>query len=198
MTRPTPHVRGPVLQSRFEWVRRRHGAESVGRVLDGLSARDRRVLEGVERDGWYPLSTFLHLEALLVRMYGHGEPALAEALGADSARTRLEWLRAEAALISVHALLTRTAEDFPIFFDFGDARYARRAFTAGAFELSGFPHASPLFCRSYRGYLTETIRLHGAVDPLVDEEACQARGDERCVFVVRWLAPGSDSSSGRR
>ena len=192
-----PQVRGVLLQGRFNWVRRFHGAAAVARAMAALPEKDRTTLEGMEGDAWYPLSAFLSLDGVLLDLFSAGHADLCEELGANSARVRLVWLREHAPLISVHALLARAVEEHELLADFGDARYERRGFTGGTVELSGFPAPSDLFCRSYRGYLAEIVRLHGALGPVVEELSCQARGDASCRFAVRWLAPGSDSSPGR-
>jgi predicted hydrocarbon binding protein len=186
-------VRGPLLQSRFEWLRRHHGAEAVGRVMGELPGAHREALTGVERDGWYPFASYVALEETIVRVFGHGNPRLGEELGADAARTRFVWLRGEAPYISVHSLLSRAADDHHFFYDFGESRYTRRGFTSGEMDLVGFAETSPTFCSSFRGYLLAITRLIGAVDPTVVETECQADGAPRCAFRIRWVSPGSDS-----
>jgi predicted hydrocarbon binding protein len=186
-------VRGPLLQSRFEWLRRHHGPASVAHILAALPGAHREALTGVERDSWYPFAAYVALEEAIVRAFGEGSPRLGEELGADAARTRFVWLRGEAPYISVHSLLARAADDHHFFYDFGEACYTRRGFTQGEMALSGFDETSETFCTSFRGYLLAITRLIGAEEPTVDETECQAKGNPRCAFRIRWVAPGSDS-----
>lgn len=159
--------------------------------MGAMPPADRRLLEGLERDAWYPFATFVRLEETIVRLFGGGDDVYEE-LGAESARARFVWLRQEARLISVHALLSRAAEEHAVYHDFGHAEYRRTGFRQGEVELSDFPETSPVFCRSFCGYLAEVVRQHGAEGPRVEELSCQSRGDRSCVFRIGWVS-GVDS-----
>ncbi len=186
---PGPHIAGLIVLARFEYVKRTHGAEGVRRVLDALPADERARLLDVERDAYYPFSTLIVLDRTIARLFPEGEDAF-DRLGEFSARLRNEWLGEHKALVSPHAYLSRLAEDNRRLQSFGQARYRRISFEEGEIAYSEYPEIDPAFCRSGRAFLRASLEhlVDGGVS--VEETRCQSRGDDSCVFAMKWSSRG--------
>ena len=182
----TPLVRGQLFLARFIWLRAHHGEESVDAVLSQLTAAEREPLRGVDRQGWYAWASFVHLDQAIARLFAPHDPLIFERLGAASATQRTEWLGEHASLVSVHAFLSRVAEDHHEFQNFGRAEYRRSGFEEAEIELSDYPVAYESYCRSALGFIRAAVELLARAPAQVEEPLCQARGDACCRFKVRW------------
>jgi hypothetical protein len=185
-----PSLKGQLLMRRFEYVRQHHGEEAVRRVLERLPAADRALLATVNRDGWYPAGSLVQLDHAIAETLAGGDPAIFERLGVASARQRTERLQEHAPLISVHGFLSLVADEHRRFQNFGRAAYRKCCFTAGEIAFSEYPVIDESVCLATRGYLRGAVEALTGVPAVVDETACQRRGDPACVFAVRWAPRG--------
>ncbi len=181
-----PQVKGQLLIARFDYLSDIHGAQAAARVLDALGAEDRRLMRGLVRESWYPFALLMRLDHTLARLLGGGDPAFFEELGSHSARHRTEWLGEHAALISVHAFLSRVAEQHRSFHDFGRAAYQRTGFHSGELAFRDYPEVDEAFCRASRGYFRGVLALLTEGVAQVVEATCQCRHDSACLFRLRW------------
>ena len=184
--RPTANIKGQLFEARLAWLREKHGADAVERVLDALPEEDRAVLRGVSREAWYPFGVLIRLDGVIASVLEPDNAAIYEELGMASARHRTEWLGDHARLVSVHGFLSRAAEDHRRFHDFGTAVYRRVGFYGGELEYSGYPESYVVFCRSSRGYFQRAVELLTKAEVTVEESTCQAQGGESCLFRIRW------------
>lgn len=172
--------------SRFLYLKRHHGPESIKRILDALSEEEQGVFKGFDREGWYPFQAVVHLDLAIAKLFGHGDPRILERLGELSAEARTEWLGDHASLVNVHGFLSRTAETHARFHSFGRADYRRIGFGEGELAMSGYPAPSDVYCRSALGYLRGSLERLTGHPATVEERSCQCRGDAACVFYLRW------------
>lgn len=185
---PGPHLSGILIAARFEFLRQVHGSDTLRRVIDALPGEERARLVGVERDALYPFSTLMVLDRTIAAIVPEGESAY-DALGEHSARLRNEWLGEHNTLVSPHAYLSRLADDHHRLQSFGQARYKRIGFGEGEISYFAYPELDPIFCRSGRAFLRASLeQLVGKGAVSVEERRCQSRGDEACVFALRWTA----------
>jgi uncharacterized protein (TIGR02265 family) len=183
---PGPRLSGLMVAARFEFLRQEHGSEMLRRVIDALPSEERARLVGVERDVMYPFSTVIVLDRTIASLVPEGEAAY-DKLGEHSARLRNRWLGEHNTLVSPHAYLSRLAEDHRRLQSFGQARYRRIGFGEGEISYSGYPEVDPTFCRSGRAFLRASLeQLVGRGGATVEETRCQSRGDEACVFSLKW------------
>lgn len=175
-----------MLIARFDYLSDVHGTQAAARVLDALEADDRSLLRSLVRESWYPFALLMRLDHTLARLLAGGDPAFFEELGRHSARHRTEWLGEHAALISVHAFLSRVAEQHRSFHDFGRALYRRTGFHSGELAFHDYPEVDAAFCRSSRGYFSGVLALLTERACEVIEATCQCRRDAACLFRLRW------------
>jgi hypothetical protein len=183
---PGPHISGLIVAARFEFLKLTHGAEALRRVLDALPADERTRLVGLEREAQYPFSTLIVLDRTIAGQLPEGE-AVYDRLGEHSARLRNEWLGEHGMLMNPHAYLGRLAEDNRRLQSFGHARYRRISFGEGEMSYWDYPEIDPAFCRSGRAFLRASLEhLVGPGGARVEELTCQSRGDDACVFSLKW------------
>ena len=70
--------------------------------------------------------------------------------------------------------------------DSGDFALTQSTPNSVTYELTGWDHASPKYCRVVGGYFTELHRLTGAAAPSYTHPTCKSAGADRCVYVVSW------------
>lgn len=186
MADPPASLKGQLLQSRFEYVRHRHGPAAVQRVLDALPEAERGRLKGLTREAWYPFRTLLLLDRAIVDVVGAGDERVLFDLGRASARHRTEWLGEHAPLVNVHGFLSRMAEEHRRFHTFGRAEYRRLGFRHGQIAFFEFPEPDPAFCLSGSGYISAAVEQLSGRSPRVEELSCQCKGQPSCSYDVRW------------
>jgi hypothetical protein len=182
-----PHISGLLFVARLEYLRRARGADCIARIFEAMPPEARERLRGVEADAWYPFSTLVCFNRAAARVLG-GAPDLFEELGAASSLLRHEWLGEHAPLVSVHAFLSRVAEEHRRFADFGRGEYRRSAFTEAELSFFDYPETDESFCGAARGYLRAIVERLTGGPVFVEELRCQCRGDDRCAFTIRWTA----------
>jgi predicted hydrocarbon binding protein len=181
-----PHLHGQIVVSRFEYLKRTQGTDSIGRVLEALPLVDRELLGGVDRDKWYPFATLIRLDKAIARLTGGDAARTYERLGEASAQQRTLWLGEHAALVNVHGFLSRIAEEHRRFHNFGSADYRRINFSVGEISFSDYPETDPIYCLSARGYFRRSIEHLTGAPVCAEERYCQSRGDIACVWSLRW------------
>ncbi len=183
-------VRGQLLQARLDYLREAHGSAELARVLGALHASDRECLRALTREGWFPFELLIRLDHVLARLLGNGEARFFEELGRASARHRTEWLGEHAALVNVHAFLSRVADEHHRFHDFGRAAYRRSGFTSGELSFWDYPLVDASFCAASRGYFLGVLELLTGHAARVEEVTCQCHGARACTYHLRWRRVG--------
>lgn len=181
-----PRLKGQLLQSRFEYVRGQHGPRALQRVLQALPAAERERLRDLSREAWYPFRTLVLLDRAIADTLAPGDDGIFVELGRASARHRTEWLGEHAPLVSVHAFLSRAADEHRRFHTFGQGAYRRLGFTQGQIAFSEYPEVEPTYCLGARGYFMGAVELLSGGPARVEELTCQCRGQPACRYDVRW------------
>jgi hypothetical protein len=183
---PCPSLKGHFFQVRIEYVREHYGYEALAQVMEALPEEERRLLEGLDGDGWYPFRSLNALDRCIARRLAPDDPGLFERLGALSARHRADLLGEHARLINVHGFLSRLADEHERHATFGRASYQRMGFTEGVIRVSGFPEVDEVYCRGSRGFFRAAVELLTGGPVEVEEPRCQCRGAPACVYWLKW------------
>jgi len=181
-----PSLKGRFFQVRFEYVREYYGYDALAKVMAALPAGERRLLEGLDRDAWYPFRSLNALDRCIARSLAPDDPGLFERLGAMSARHRADLLGEHARLINVHGFLSRLADEHHQFHTFGRIAYRRLGFTVGEISAAEFPEVDEVYCRGARGYLRAAVELLTGGPVEVFEISCQCDGQPACVYRLKW------------
>ncbi|HET9689583.1 MAG TPA: GAF domain-containing protein [Acidimicrobiales bacterium] len=194
---PDPHgshvsTSSTALIVRF--VRARCGDEGVARLLE-LGGGGFSATELCDASGWVSYDRAVSLFEAAVEV--SGDPSAGWAIGEETLRqhtgTPVEALlrslgspagvlRNIAGVTSKFAAIS-TMEAVEI--DEGWARVSARC-------LPGFVR-HPIFCDYVGGQLSQIPLLFGLEQGVVVEEECQTRGEDRCLYYMRWGEAGSEA-----
>ena len=174
-------IKGKMLASHLTWLRERLG---TGASLDPfwatLPAGTReRLKEGIDPNGWYPFADAIHLDRAILLLAGEGSLA---SLGRYSADRNVPQYAIEGdahRFLSLHAVLHSSFQNF------GKAVY-RPTGSGGRIEITGYTAYSPIYCGSGAAFFHRVLERFGYTDIEVRERECHCRGDNRCVFEMRW------------
>ena len=182
------NVRGFVILSRIDFIRRRWGDEGLERVLDRLPERDREMLAGtVIAAGWYGFDLAQRLDQAVAAEANRGSDVYRE-LGAASAEDNLlstaqrSFLRAR----TPHALLEQAQALHPLYYDTGRSEYERRGESSAIVRTHGCASRSEADCATVCGWLEKAIAMSAGRQPRVVETSCSARGAEFCEYECSW------------
>lgn len=187
---PRGSVKGSVLQSRLDFVRRERGPEAVVSVLARVSDADRAVLtRALLPFAWYPFETNDRLDESIAAEFGVGEQVfllLGEASARDNltSASQLQYIRDK----NPHALLKQTSTIYKVYYDTGYRTYERVSDTEAVLRTLEAVSFSRGDCLTVVGWHKQAIEMCGGLDARVRELHCRARGDELCEYTCTWRA----------
>jgi len=134
---------------------------------------------------WYPEEELLELIRACAALLSAESDGIFETMGTWAARTHLEGIYADL-LGRGNAARARTL--WKTQHDTGVLSLRSESPSSAAYELTGWDHASPEYCRLLGGYFAEVHRLGGAASPTFEHPTCRTSGSDRCTWIVRWAA----------
>jgi uncharacterized protein (TIGR02265 family) len=179
-------VKGGLLRARFLFVALNHGPEMWGRILARLPEEERRSLEEIGLDNWYPLRTLdLIDKAIADELAGEYEEVF-DQLGEFSATTALSGPYSSLLNPDIHSFLKQSSLIHHAYQDFGAASYEPLSDTSGLLTIK-YDTAPPVsFCESGTAYFRHAVELCGARSARITHTRCSARGDAVCEFYITW------------
>lgn len=182
------NVKGSVLQSRIEFMRRHRGDDGVAAVLARLPVADRTALAGfVMPFAWYPFETNEVLDRAIAAEMGRGDVIFRD-LGAASADDNLT---SASQLHSMHdrnpqALLKQASGIYSVYYDTGHREYERVADTKATLRTFDSLSFSLSDCLTVVGWHERAIEMCGGRGVRVVEAQCRALGGTCCEYVCEW------------
>jgi hypothetical protein len=182
------NVKGSALASRLLWVRLGHGEAGLERLEAAASESLAPVLaNGVAMARWYPFSQFVELIELIDRLFGKGDLGLVKELGKFGADANLKTVyRMFYKLGTVRWILGRAARLWGAHYDSGEMQIVEDMPGMGMLEIVGFDTPHRIHCMSVAGWAEKSVEISGGKDAKVEEVACRARGDDRCLLKITW------------
>jgi hypothetical protein len=178
--------RGTSLLNNAAWIEHRFGAAGWQRLLDAVSAEDRRTLTSVVAVGWYDLGVEIRMLDAIDQVLVRGDRKLLDEMGRFTADhdfggvQRLFFRLANPAYVMEKAM-----SYWNRYYDGG--RWEIRRLPGGADgELIDFASPNEIFCIVTTGYLARMFELVGAKEVRVEHPRCRGRGDATCLFQGRW------------
>jgi len=181
-------VKGSALASRLLWVRLGHGEAGLER-LEAAASPDLSptLVNGVAMARWYPFAQFIELNELIDRVFGAGDLALVKELGKFGAEANLKTVyKLFYKLGTVRWILGRAARLWGAHYDAGEMHVVEERPGEGVLEIAGFDTPHRVHCLSVAGWAEKSVEISGGKEACVDELACRARGDDRCLLRARW------------
>ena len=185
-SQPQSRIKGVLLRARFLYVALKQGVDCWASVLDRLPHADKKTLEDIAVDQWYPLPLLdLVDRAIAAELGGNAEEVFTD-LGEFSATTSLQGPYSSLLNPDIHAFLAQSPFIHRSYQDFGQASYERTGQTSGCLVINyaGPPPVS--FCFSGAAYFRRAIELCGARSARITHSRCASTGGGVCEFYITW------------
>jgi hypothetical protein len=171
-------TKGTIVLAAVKVLRSRR-QESASLLPDSLH---HYLQERIVVSAWYPEQDLYALLVACAALFPGGDSAF-EMLGAHTARDHSEGMYSDFLSLGAAArarMMWKTQHDS------GDLVLTEETPHSATYELHGWEHASPKYCRIVGGYFTEVHRQTGASSPTYTHPVCRALKGDRCVYVIRW------------
>lgn len=181
-------VKGIMFAARHRFLKEQFGPDELEAILGGLSDRTRPYAESPLASAWCEFASLVEFDRAIHRRLGDRHPNILALVGAASAEYGIG--KVYRSLDS--AELMKFLEGIALFHE-RFQRYGRVVCSAtpdGAqMAYHDYVCHSPIFCASAIGFFLEAILRHGGRRPHVDEPKCTCRGDDVCLYDLRWSRP---------
>ena len=182
-------VQAASIRSREAFVRERFGPEGVRRFREGASRELTRILDGQSSGGgWAPFARQIEATELIDRLFGAGDLALANELGASVATHDAGVWKSLFMRAVPPALMARIIPSlWSHYYRHGGAlRMQITGASALTIREEGFPAPHRAHCLAMIGWARATLEQGPRTDVRVTEHCCRMRGEEVCEFHVTW------------
>ena len=182
-------IKGSVLITRLNLLRKHGGADRLQQVLQRLTAADRKVLDGVILPiSWYPLELNLRLDAAMADVLSPSDRTRAFIdMGRASAEENL--LGPHHVFIrkgDPHFLLSHAPEIYRLYYAVGTRSYEKTAERRGVLRTVGAENVTTEDCLTIIGWYQRAIEMSGGRNARVDHVKCRARGHGHCEYHCSW------------
>jgi predicted hydrocarbon binding protein len=183
-------VKGLILKTRIDYVKKTYGEEEWERLLASLSPEASAALSGdVLVSSWYPLSMSVEMLVAIDQMFGKGDLAVCREMGRYSARIALSSVyKSFARENDMHFVNRMTPLIWRQYYDSGEMTTETTKGQA-CIRIHGFAEPHPALCMGVLGWLEGANEAWGVEDVKVEETTCSARGQECCTFIVTGKNP---------
>lgn len=177
-------VKGGMVRSHLEWVRRTMRQGSLDEVLQRLPPAVAAEVSTVLPASWTSFESLILLDRAIAAV--SGAAGTMRELGRFSAQQNLSTTYRAFRRADIPDFFRRSAALHDQFQDFGREEYVAVGERAGRIIHRDYSCFSPDYCESAAGYYEEVMKMHGGERPVVEHPQCVARGAPECVFELRW------------
>ncbi len=180
-------IKGSILKSRLEFVRKEFGEDGLSKVIDNLPKEDQKVLGRLVAVAWVDFEVGKRLDEAIVRALGGGSTRFFERLGEASAELNLGTLHS-AFLTSgdPQAFLAKAPQIYRLYYDVGWREYEATGDREGVLTTHDAETFSKTDCLTVIGWYRKALELCGAKNVRITEERCRANGGDVCKYRVSW------------
>ncbi len=160
---------------------------AIDRLREVLEERDRRWFDGAVAVAWYDLDHQMRALAALPRAIGRSDAEAWREFGRFSAARHVNRIHRIFFRFAHPALVLEKAGQFwSRFYDTGVWAVTRESPTRARGDLRGFARPSDAHCTFLTAYVGALFENIGARSVCSTHPTCEARGADRCSFVVEW------------
>lgn len=183
----TQKIKGSVLKSRLEFVRREIGEEGLARLMESLPEGDRKALGRLVTVAWVDFEIGKRLDEAIVQVLGGGSTRFFERLGEASAEANLGTLHsAFLAPGNPQAFLAKAPQIYRLYYDVGWREYEQTGEREGVLTTHDAETYSKTDCLTVIGWYRKALELCGAKNVRIFEDECRASGGSVCKYRVTW------------
>jgi len=180
-------IKGSILKSRLEFVRKEIGEDGLAKLMDSLPEDDRKILGRLVAVAWVDFEIGKRLDDAIVQTLGGGSTRFFERLGEASAEVNLATLHnAFLAPGDPQAFLAKAPQIYRLYYDVGWREYEASGEREGVLTTHDAETFSKPDCLTVVGWYRKALELCGARNVLIREEECRATGGTVCKYRVTW------------
>jgi uncharacterized protein (TIGR02265 family) len=180
-------VKGSVLKSRLEFIRKEFGEDGLDKVMDSLPEEDQKALGRLVAVTWVDFEIGKRLDDAIVKMLGGGSTRFFERLGEASAEVNLASLHsAFLAPGDPQAFLAKAPQIYRLYYDVGHREYEATGEREGVLTTHEAETFSKTDCLTVIGWYRKALEMCGARNVRILEEECRATGGNVCRYRVSW------------
>jgi uncharacterized protein (TIGR02265 family) len=181
-------IRGSILHTRIHYVKTHFGTGAWQRILDTLSKEDQDILKGIVLHvGWYAFALGERLDQAIVNILGHGDPKIFEEIGAQSARDNLSGVhRSFLTQGEPQKFMAQANNIYKFYYNSGFREYEKTGPSSCVIRTREVEAYSFSDCLTVIGWYREALKMCGAKNVEIIEEACRAKGDSFCQYRFEW------------
>ncbi|MCP4899554.1 MAG: hypothetical protein GY906_21520 [bacterium] len=182
-------VKGTAFCSRIAYVERHHGGKALEQVFDQM--KDQGCAASLKKralpSGWYSFENYVDLLETIDRVCGKGDGSLFRGMASQVAQDDLSTIyRAFIRVASPAFVLKKASHIWRQYYDSGDLQVLKDQPGEVLLEVCDMPNPQTAHCESISGWVEQCVRMTGAANAKVSHDSCRVRGDDRCIFNVRW------------
>ena len=184
----TVQVKGAVLLSRKALVCKEYGDDAWERVLATLLEESRKQFRGlVLSASWYPFALNEEIDRAIVDVEGGGDLNIFRKIGVKSAQENLRGPH-KAFLTPGEPMkfLEQSDRIYRFYYDVGYREFEATGSSSGVITTYEAETFSETDCLTVIGWYEEALKMCGAKQVVMTEEACRARGDTHCRYRVSF------------
>jgi predicted hydrocarbon binding protein len=188
LTGPDPSlakVKGVMFGGRKQFLVDTIGEDGFNQFIAKLTPRTRGYVKTPLASSWSEFESLIELDRAIHEELKATYPHVLALIGAASAELGIGRIYRSLDSEELVHFFESNAKFHDQYQKFGRVRFEKTP-AGGRMIYSAYPVYSPIFCASAFGYFLESILRHGGDDPAVAETKCQCRGDESCVFEMKW------------
>jgi len=181
-------VKGNILIARKNFVETHFGAAGWDQVLASLPDEARaQLLRPLSTVGWYPFALGHELDDAIVKALGKGDKNVFRRMGAASAQSNLTTVHKHFLVPgNPQAFLAHASLIYKFYYDTGHREYEPTGPTSGVLTTYDADTFSHVDCLTVAGWYEEALKMCGAKEATVIEEACRAQGKPHCRYRLKW------------
>jgi len=180
-------IKGSILKSRLEFVRKEFGEAGLSRIMDNLPEEDQKILGRLVTVAWVDFAVGKRLDDAIVKELGGGSTRVFERLGEASAEVNLATLHsAFLAPGDPQAFLAKAPQIYRLYYDVGWREYQATGEREGVLTTHDAETFSKPDCLTVVGWYRKALEMCGAKNVRIMEEECRATGGGVCKYRVSW------------
>ena len=180
-------AKGSPLIATTQFIRTEKGEDVLERILDKLSAEDRKIVTTCKPTDEVALDVAINLWRAADEELRQEEPEWVERAGGFSIEG--PGVKMYSGLLrksSPTEFLTQRVSLFKLYYHPGNMEVVEEEEEHAVLRLVGFDGADPLFCRRQTGGLRRALTEAGGQEPLASHVRCVVEGDAFCEWELRW------------
>lgn len=193
-------IKAQGLLNATKWIEETHGREGLQQVLRACSPEVRSRYTSVTAIDWHPVEELIELLDQAEKAFGNRQNPgrVCEAIGAAGARANMRGALVRLAIwvSSPEALMKRVAALWSQFNDEGAMSLLSLDDRLTRLEVTGLKAPHILFCSTLTGWTREVCLALHAITPVARHVSCRARGDQKCIWEVRYAGVDAVAPTG--